>query len=121
MYMWLDSYEINEKKEIVKRFYTFRFNRYAVALIVLAVASALFWIYYPGPVTSLSVTLENGEVWTNSRLFPQTLYTVDLNPSDAVNAGEWFWVEDNFIHAINTYVKAVWSFVFVYVFKVIKK
>lgn len=121
LYMWIDSFEINEKKDIIRRFYTFRVNWIALALVLLAIGSAIFWIYYPGHVEPLSVTLDSGEIWTNTRLFPQTLYTIDLNPTDGVNAGEWFWIEDNFIHGINTYVKAVWSLVFVYVFKVNKK
>ena len=90
------------------------------ALVGLSLAAALFWIYYPGHVQQLSVPLESGEIWISSRLFPQTLYTVDLDPGDAVNAGVWFWIENDVIHAVNTGVKALWAITTFYIFRVRK-
>ena len=87
-------------------------------LVGLSIASALFWIYYPGYIEQITVQLENGLVWQSSRLFPQTLYTVDLNPGDGVNAGVWFWVENNWIHAVNTMVKVIWAITTYTVFRV---
>ena len=88
------------------------------ALVGLSFAAALFWIYYPGYVEQISVPLENGEIWQSSKLFPQTLYTIDLDPADGINAGEWFWIENDVIHAVNTGVKALWALTTFYIFKV---
>lgn len=90
------------------------------ALIGLSFAAALFWIYYPGYVQQLIVPLENGEIWQSSKLFPQTLYTVNLDPDGAVNAGVWFWIENDVIHAVNTGVKALWALTTFYIFRVKK-
>lgn len=111
LYIWVDSY-ILEAREIIGR--NWHFPKFLRAwklwiLVVLSVAAALFWIYYPWPVQQISVTLENGQVWESSRLFPQTLYTVDLNPADGVNAGVWFYVQNDLVHAVNTIVKVLWA------------
>jgi hypothetical protein len=84
----------------------------------LSVASALLWIFYPWHVQLLTVQLENGEIWQSSRLFPQTLYTVDVNPGDEINAGVWFWIQDDLIHAVNTGVKAIWAATIFFLFRV---
>lgn len=118
-YMFLDSYELDGNQDATgKRFYRFRIDWIALALVLLTMASAVVWIYYPWGVEQISVTLETGEVWRSTHLFPQTLYTVDLNPLDKVNAGTWFWVENNLIHGWNTLVKVLWTLVFVYIGKV---
>jgi hypothetical protein len=57
-------------------------------------------------------------VWQSSRLFPQTLYTVDLNPGDGINAGVWFWIQNDWIHAVNTGVKAIWAATVYFLFSV---
>lgn len=89
-------------------------------LIMLSIFAALFWIFYPGHIQQLTVTLENGEIWRSSRLFPQTLYTVDLNPSDGINAGVWFWIQNDLIHAVNTGVKVLFTLTTYYIFRVRK-
>jgi hypothetical protein len=75
----------------------------------LSIISALFWIYYPGTVQLLTVQLKNGGTWQSSRFFPQTLYTVDITPGDSVNAGVWFYIQNDLVHAVNTGVKAIWA------------
>lgn len=106
-------------KEMLNRAYYFRAKDIKVFLFVgLSVASALFWIYYPGYVAPLTVELETGETWSNSAMFPQTLYTIDLNPEDSVNAGVWFYLENNLIHATNTIVKLIWAIATFYIFRV---
>ncbi len=89
-------------------------------MVALSIASALFWIYYPGYVEPLSVQLWNGETWHNSNLFPQTLYTVNLNPGKigAINAGEWYWIQNDAIHALNTLVKLIWAATIYFIFRV---
>ena len=108
LYLWLDSY--NEKTS--KRHYKFNWNATTLLLICLAVGSAIAWWFYPFPVEQFNVTLETGQVWTNNRMFPQTLYTVDLNPTDNVNAGVWYWKENNLVHAWNTLVKVFFTLAF---------
>jgi len=106
-------------KEQLGRAYFFRMKDWKPwVLIGLSVAAALLWIYYPWHVEQISVPLENGKIWVSSRLFPQTLYTVDLDPGDGVNAGVWFWIENDLIHAVNTGVKALWALTTFYIFKV---
>jgi len=116
LYMWLDSWKICDRcGDIMGRVYRFRWNWISLALIGATVATAVFWIYYPFYREPLSVVFETGETWHNSQLFPQTLYTVDLNPTDKINAGVWFWVENDLIHGLNTLVKVIWTLSFTYI------
>jgi len=119
LYMWVDSHV--KIKNGYKRIFKFRWDITTVCLIGASITIALFWITYPGYVEKISVPLSNGEVWTNTNNFPQTLYTVDLNPTDNVNAGTWFFVGNDLIHGLNTLVKAVWTFTFLYIGLVKKK
>ena len=105
LYLWLDSYVLNDKGKVAGRLYRFRFDKKALVLAGVTVSLALLWIYYPFGVERISVPLENGEVWTVSQRFPQTLYTIDVDPTDSVNAGVWFFVENNWVHGLNTLVK----------------
>jgi hypothetical protein len=119
-YMWVDSFKL-ENKVILGRLWLFPWRSWKLwSLIGLSAAVAVLWIYYPGYVHQFSVPLENGQVWQSSRLFPQTLYTVDLNPGDAVNAGVWFYFEDNLIHGLNTGVKFIWALTVYYFFRVMR-
>lgn len=120
LYIWLDSFVINDQRQIVRRLWRFRVNWMAALLIFLSVALALLWIFYPWPVQQISVTLKDGTVWHSSPLFPQTLYTIKTDPASPVNAGEWFWVEDNYVHAINTLVKIIWALAVFYIGSVIR-
>ena len=121
IYIWIDSYVINSDNEITGRNWTFRWREWLPWIVVFSgVAAAFLWIYYPFDVQLLTVTLDNGEVWQSSRLFPQTLYTIDLNPADGFNSGVWFWIEDNLIHGVNTLVKSLWAMATYYLFRVKK-
>lgn len=109
LYMLTERWHWNGKIQ-GERAYYFQARHWVLWLFVgLSIASALLWIYYPGPVQLLTVQLENGQIWQSSRLFPQTLYTVDVDPGDGINAGVWFWIQDDLIHAVNTGVKAIWA------------
>lgn len=116
LYMYADSFVL-KGKEIISRNYHFNWNWKAWLLIGLSVATALIWWFYPWHVEKFSVELETGQVWSNSQQFPQTLYTVDLNPTDDVNAGVWFWKENNLIHGWNTLVKIFWTVTILYIGK----
>jgi len=115
LYIWADSYVL-KGKEVVGKKYRYKLNLLAIGLISLSIVSAMFWWNYPFQVDTCQVRLENGELWTNSGNFPQTLYTIDMNPDDSLNAGEWFFVENNNVHAVNTWVKVIWTFTMFYIF-----
>lgn len=125
-YMWLDSLKTKDvdltpaqvryfkrhwlaalkqmKREIVGRTYTFRLDWKTGVAVVLALVSCLSWWFYPEYVESLTVETATGP-WTNSRHFPQTVYTVDMDPLDSVNAGDQFFLENNMVHLVNTLAK----------------
>lgn len=108
-------------KEITGRAFYFRMKEWLPWILIAAsILAGLLWIYYPGDVQLLTVKLENGEIWQSSRMFPQTLYTVDVDPGDGVNAGVWFWIENDLIHAVNTGVKFLWAVATFYIFRVRK-
>ncbi|MHA1829055.1 MAG: hypothetical protein ACTSX6_10470 [Candidatus Heimdallarchaeaceae archaeon] len=75
-----------------------------ILISIFAIGSCLLWIYYPFHVTPLEVETTTG-IWRNSNYFPQTVYTIDIDPLDSFNAGEQFYIEDNLIHLINTIAK----------------
>jgi hypothetical protein len=109
LFMLIERYHWNGKEQLDRAYY---FNAKSPLLwicLALSIASAIFWIYYPGPAAQISVILKNGQIWHSSRLFPQTLYTVDLDPSSHVAAGAWVFVSNNAIHALNTLVKLLWA------------
>lgn len=115
IYIWADSYVINKTtKQVIKRLYSFRVDKVLLVLVCLSIGLALLWIYYPLPIEHIQVVLENGEIWTNSNNFPQTLYTIDLTPNDGVNCGVWFFVENNLVHGLNTLIKAIWTLTICY-------
>ncbi len=102
-----------------KRAYYFQARNWQLWLFVgLSIASALLWIYYPGTVQLIRVQLKNGQIWQSSKFFPQTLYTIDVDPGDSLNAGVWFWIQNDLIHAVNTGVKAIWAITAYLLFRV---
>jgi len=113
LYMYVDSHvfwkppgvaNLKQNWRITRNF-RFRLDKIALLLIASTLTLWMLWCFYPGYVQRTTVTLDNGETWTNSRNFPQTLYTIDMNPDDNVNAGEWFFLENNWIHGLNTLTK----------------
>lgn len=131
LYIWVDSHKFVNGKIVMEkqpdgkmgypRNWLFDLGSWKLWIVVVAgVATALLWIYYPWPVQQISVTLENGVVWHSSRMFPQTLYTINLNPAGAVNSGVWFYVQNDLVHGLNTIVKALFAGITYYCFKVKK-
>lgn len=114
LYMYLDSFMLDKASKIIGRIYKFRVDKITLGLVALSVSLAALWWYYPFYVERIRVPLETGEVWTNANRFPQTLYTIDLNPTDSVNAGVWYFVENNWVHGLNTLVKVVWTLTIFY-------
>jgi hypothetical protein len=120
LYMLADSYKF-VNHEFLGRLWLFPWKSKKLWLSVgVSVAAAVFWIYYPGSVEQFSVVLKNGQIWESSRLFPQTLYTINLDPGSSVNAGVWFYYENNWIHAVNTGVKFLWALSIYWLFRVVK-
>lgn len=104
---WLLSLIHDEEGQIVGRLYRFRPSKALLAISLITVASAALWVYYPWEVKTVETFIEGYGPWQNSNLFPQTLYTVDLNITDDINAGTWFYVQDDLVHFMNTGVKAL--------------
>ena len=120
IYMLTERYHWKGKEQL-GRAYFFRMKSWLPwVLLAASIGAGMLWIYYPFDVQLLTVTLENGEIWQSSRLFPQTLYTLDMDPADALNAGSWFWIENDLIHAVNTGVKFLWAITTFYIFRVRK-
>lgn len=82
--------------------HSWRPTKLFVLASILSVVFAVAWVYYPFSVKPFSI---GG--WSNTNLFPQTLYTIELTPFDGINAGEAFFVEDNMIHFFNVAVKGL--------------
>ena len=115
-YMWVDSF-ILQGKEVVGRTYRFNWNLKAFLLIAVSVGLAVLWWFYPFHVDFITVETTTG-LWTNTSNFPQTLYTIDVNPLDTINAGVWFYVGNDWIHALNTLVKLMWAVTIFYIAKI---
>ena len=80
--------------------------KFLIVFIVTIIAAAQ-WVYYPYDVKPVETYIEGYGPWQNGDKFPQTLYTVDTNLLDDVNAGEWFYVQDDMVHLWNTGVKTL--------------
>ncbi len=102
---WVQSHDLDEAGEIIGRFYRFRLSKAVLLLGVLTIASGALWIYYPWEIKPVETYVIGYGLWQNGNRFPQTLYTVNTNILDDVNAGAWFYVEDNLIHSVNLLVK----------------
>ena len=102
---WLQSLVHDEDGKIIGRLYRFRPSKNLLAIGIITVFFATLWVYYPWNVKPIETYVEGYGLWKNSNLFPQTLYTVDTNLLDSVNAGEWFYVQDDLVHFMNTWVK----------------
>lgn len=76
------------------------FNRWTKLFVVLSFVTYVLWVFYPLPIQHISVETTSG-TWTNTALFPQTMYAVDVDPLDNLATGEAFFVENNVLHLIN--------------------
>lgn len=72
-------------------------------LVCISLMLWIVWIAYPGPVETLTVQTDWGP-WTNSRMFPQTFYAVDVT-NDGLASGLPFYVQNNLLHLLNTVTK----------------
>jgi len=81
-----------------------RLDRWTVTLTFIALGFWILWIYYPLPVQQISVETSTG-TWTSNCLFPQTMYAVDLDPTDGIAIGHPFHVQNDLLHGVNTFAK----------------
>lgn len=114
---WIQGLVHDEKGNVIGKIYSFKPSGAFILFSLLTIASSALWVYYPWAVKPVETYVEGYGNWTNSKLFPQTLYTVDTNLLDDVNAGEWFYVEDDLVHLMNTGVKYLLSLVGLYYVK----
>jgi len=74
---------------------------FATMLLIL-----LWWGYGNVlPVQQISVQVQGYGTWVSSRMFPQTVYTVDTNILDNMALGEQFWIQNDLLHLVNTITK----------------
>lgn len=104
---WLQSLVHDEEGNIIGKLYTFRPTMAFLVVLTITIVATNRWVNYPYDVQKVGVYIEGYGPWENGDKFPQTLYTVDTNLLDDVNAGEWFYVEDDMVHLWNTGVKAL--------------
>ena len=96
--------------------YRFNLSKHTYILIFLSLATWLFWIYYPLPIKQIYVITTEG-MWTSSLNFPQTLYTVDPDPTDNIYKGIFYFVENNMIHFTNIMAKIFTTFALIKLFE----
>jgi len=102
---WVQSHVHDEDGNVIGRHYTFRASMSLIIIFTITIVAGARWVNYPFDVKPVETYIEGYGNWQNSDMFPQTLYTVDTNLLDDVNAGEWFYVEDDMVHFFNTGVK----------------
>ena len=107
---WVQSHVHDEEGNVIGRIYSFRASIPLIIIFTITIVAGTRWVYYPYDVKPVGIYIEGYGNWTNSDLFPQTLYTVDTNLLDDVNAGEWFYVKDDMVHLWNTGVKTLLAF-----------
>jgi len=104
---WAEGYLLDGKGDVVKRIYSFKKWMPFMLALAVTVYGCYYWInmgtwydYKP-----LTVEIEGYGEWSNTPYFVQTLYTVDVDLTDNVNAGVWHFIEDDFVHGVNNVVK----------------
>lgn len=83
-------------------------GKWTLVFLAASVLTYCLWIFYPFPVSGLTVQTTAG-VWSNTHLFPQTMYAVDLNPVSGVAIGFPYFVGNWFLHFVNVLNKALVS------------
>jgi len=85
----------------------FSFDRWTLLFLILSLASIYVWYNYGDffPVETLKVDVVGFGVWESSPNFPQTVYTVEMDLTDNINAGDQFFVENDLLHGVNTLCK----------------
>lgn len=84
-----------------------RVNRWTILLFMLTCGSIYVWWTYGlhFPIDYFTVDVVGTPPWMNTPYFPQTLYTVETNVLDTINAGTHFYVRNDLLHLVNNVVK----------------
>lgn len=90
----------------------FSFNRWTLLFLILSLTSIYVWYNYGDffPVETLRVDVVGFGVWESSPNFPQTVYTIETDLTDNINAGDQFFVENDLLHGVNTLCKVFLTF-----------
>jgi len=91
LYLVIDKYQLNLSKT-------------TISLFVISIILWTVWVYYPYETTTLHITTEAG-VWSNSQMFPQTFYAIDINPLDNYAIGTPFYAPNTLVHLLNVITK----------------
>jgi len=79
-------------------------GKLTLTLAATAIGFWLLWVFYPFPITDITVETTTG-IWHNNHLFPQTMYTIDIDPTDGLAIGQPFHVPNDLLHAVNVFAK----------------
>lgn len=88
------------------------FDGLSFIFLLITFFSICLWWFYPFPTQQISVPVETVEgvvLWTSSKFFPQTVYTVETNLLDNINAGNQFWIRNDLLHLVNTVCKVFYT------------
>jgi len=103
----------------------FNFDKWTTLLYVATIISICVWYLYGYifPLERLEVPILGGSPWVNTKMFPQTVYTIDVDITDKIASGEQFFVENDLLHGVNTVTKIFMTgfFTNLFRFKVKKK
>lgn len=89
--------------------YHLNMNKTTFILATLTFLSVFLWWFYPFPTEQLTVNVIGGSLWTSSKHFPQTVYTVETNLLDNISAGEQFYLRNDLLHGVNTVCKVLFT------------
>jgi len=93
-------------------------NKWTLIFLFATAFLIVFWWIYGLilPVQQISVEIQTG-TWTSSKYFPQTVYTINRTPLDAIYDSQQYWVPNDFLHLVNTLTKIFLTLTFLNIFK----
>ena len=86
-------------------------DKWTAILFIGTILTMVLWIGYGlwFPVEPLTVDVKGSGLWTNSIYFPQTVYTVEIDITDNINAGDQYFLENDLLHGVNTLCKVLFT------------
>lgn len=100
--------------------YKFNFEWRSWILLGVTIGLVLMYWYYPFPTETLTVEIKGYGTWSSSKLFPQTMYTIDTDLTDNKALCELFFIPNPSVHLVNNLTKIFWTLTF-YNFCLIRK
>lgn len=101
--------------------YKFQVNRRLGLLMAACAGAWMFWYFYPLPTVQLAAVLADGSTWISSATFPQTMYTVAMDPAQSVGFGLPYFVNDPLLHGVNLAIKTLWAYTVFYFAKIVRR